>query len=274
MTSIPDEIERFLRTGDHDPVCTAWPGNVIERSNRADDELRRALVAEVKRLAGSRPPRRPLADRDLVAFTRRKVEPMVRGLFARAEQEAVLATLEQATIVLTPENIEGLLLAVSYLSSAWNLANLYLTGVGANVLAENAPRLVGLSEHTTFYVSAEYFENNEPFDDFIVHEAAHVFHNCKRRTLGLRATRRHEWLLEIDFRKRETFAYACEIYSRIVARAPRLADRAALGEHYERDEHGPPDERVDRDELVAILREAASARNGWKKILARCAPER
>ena len=199
---------------------------------------------------------------------------MVRGLFARAEQEAVLATLERATIVLTPENIEGLLLAVSYLSSAWNLANLYLTGVGANVLAENAPRLVGLSEHTTFYVSAEYFENNEPFDDFIVHEAAHVFHNCKRRTLGLRATRHHEWLLEIDFRKRETFAYACEIYSRIVARAPRLADRAALGEHYARDEHGPPDERVDRDELVAILREAASARNGWKKILARCAPER
>ena len=35
-----------------------------------------------------------------------------------------------------------------------------------------------------------------------------VLHNCKRRTLGLNASPRREWLLDIDYVKRETFAYA------------------------------------------------------------------
>ena len=39
-------------------------------------------------------------------------------------------------------------------------------------------------------------------------------------------------------------------------------------------EHAPPEDRVDRDEYLHILREAVSARNGWKRILARCAPQR
>ena len=30
-----------------------------------------------------------------------------------------------------------------------------------------------------------------------------------RDTVGLSVTRRREWLLDIDYRKRETFAYAC-----------------------------------------------------------------
>jgi hypothetical protein len=34
--------------------------------------------------------------------------------------------------------------------------------------------------------------------------------------IGLPETRTREWLLPIDFRKRETFGYACEAYARIV----------------------------------------------------------
>jgi hypothetical protein len=131
---------------------------------------------------------------------------------------------------------------------------------------------VGLSEETTFFVSSEYFDEEDPFADFVVHEAAHVFHNCKRRTIGLRETRRREWLLDIDYRKRETFAYACEAYARIVERAPRLAERPALGAAFAREHAIPTDERVDRDEFVDIVREACAVRNGWKRILARCAP--
>jgi hypothetical protein len=131
---------------------------------------------------------------------------------------------------------------------------------------------VGLSEETTFFVSSEYFEEEDPFADFVVHEAAHVFHNCKRRTIGLPETRRREWLLDIEYRKRETFAYACEAYARIVERAPRFAERPALGDEFARERATPKDERVDRDELVDIVREAAAVRNGWKRILARCAP--
>ena len=94
-------------------------------------------------------------------------------------------------------------------------------------LSDEAPNIVGLSEETTCYVSPAYFSSQNEFADYIVHEAAHVFHNCKRATIGLKETRRREFLLDIDYRKGETFAYACEAYSCIVARGGTAADRRA-----------------------------------------------
>lgn len=41
--------------------------------------------------------------------------------------------------------------------TAWNLANLYLLSLGADAIADEAPRLVGLSEETTCFVSPGYF---------------------------------------------------------------------------------------------------------------------
>ncbi|QRK06749.1 hypothetical protein JQX13_42885 [Archangium violaceum] len=269
--SIPSEVEHFLRTGDYDVHCTAWPGDVLERERRAHGELRQALVMEVQRRTAGLDVPEKLQGLDVVALTRRKVEPMVRGLFPRAEQEAVLAVLERSVVFLTPANMSQVLAESSWLSTAWDLANLYLLSVGAELLGEDAPRLLGLSEHTTCYVSLAYFEEESPFADFLVHEAAHVFHNCKRRTVGLPGTRRREWLLDIDFRKRETFAYACEAYSRILeaGRSPR--ERMALAEEYAACA-APADERVSVAEVVELVREAAAARNGWKRILTRCAP--
>ncbi len=54
--------------------------------------------------------------------------------------------------------------------------NLYLASIGADLLGEDAPRVVGVSEETTCYVSPEYFTEDDPLCDFIVHEAAHIFH--------------------------------------------------------------------------------------------------
>lgn len=207
---------------------------------------------------------------DLVGLTRAKVEPMVRGLFPRAEQDLVLAALERSVVVVTSQNIERLILAHGYDDSAWTLANLYLASIDAELLSDDAPRLVGLSEETTCYVTPEAFAD-EPFADFIVHEAAHVFHNCKRRTLGLRETRTKEWLLDIDFGKRETFAYSCEAYSRVLARAKNAAARRVLADEYSRTV-SISEERVDPNEVASIIAEAAAARNGWKIILSRCAP--
>jgi hypothetical protein len=161
---------------------------------------------------------------------------------------------------------------VTWDSTAWDLANLYLASLGAALLGPEAPRIVGLSEETIFYVSPEYFDEDDRFADFVVHEAAHVFHNCKRRTVGLAETRRREWLLDIAFSKRETFAYACEAYARVVEHAGRPSDRPALASEYAQRRGVPSDQRVDREELVDIVRDAASVRNGWKRILARCAP--
>jgi hypothetical protein len=140
------------------------------------------------------------------------------------------------------------------------------------LLAQGAPRLVGIREETTCFVSVEYFAENDPFADFIVHEAAHIFHNCKRATLGFRKTGRKEWLLNIEYMKRETFAYACEAYSCVLQRGKGPAERRALAEEYSRQKH-ISDER-DAAEVASIVQAASAARNGWKVILGRCAPVR
>jgi hypothetical protein len=143
---------------------------------------------------------------------------------------------------------------------------------GENLLAFGLP-----GRGTTHIVCAIghelHFTETNRFADFLVHEAAHVFHNCKRRTIGLPGTRYREWLLDIEFRKRETFAYACEVYSRVLELAPKVKDRPGLIEECAAN-FTPGDERVDSDELADILCEAARARNGWKHILGRCAPPR
>jgi hypothetical protein len=95
----------------------------------------------------------------------------------------------------------------------------------------------------------------------------------KRQTVGLAATRRRPWLLPIAFRKRETFAYACEAYSRILEVSRQPAERQRLFDKL-RERPPPPDERVNADEYFEILAEAVSRRNGWKAILARCSEKK
>lgn len=268
--SIADEIARYLRTGDADMMGNPWPGDILERGRRQHADIRGALLEEVRRLAKGRT-HEAVPDNVGVAFTRAKVGPMVRGLFPKAEQEVVLATLEKSVVYVTSETIESIILNHGWDRSAWDLANLYLLSVGAELLGPDAPRVVGISEDTTCYVSPDYFAEDDPFADFIVHEAAHIFHNCKRRTIGLRETRTKEWLLDIEYRQRETFAYSCEAYARVLARAKGAAERRALATDY----GAVPrisEERVDPAEVASIVTEAAAARNGWKLILARCAP--
>lgn len=136
--------------------------------------------------------------------------------------------LEKSAVFVIPDTIDSILKNIRYESTAWDLANLYLLSVGAELLSEDAERIVGLSEATTCFVSLEYFVQQDKFADFIVHEAAHVFHNSKRERLGLRSTRRREFLLEIDFHQRETFAYACEAYSRILELGHSKKERLEL----------------------------------------------
>jgi hypothetical protein len=271
QSTINDEIERYVRTGESDPLCAAWSGGFMERANRAHEDLRSALVRTVRGRAEGLT-HAPLPEGDTISLTRTKVEPMVRGLFPRVEQDVVLATIERSVVFVTSANIETLLFNRGFDSSAWTLANLYLASLGAELLAEDAPHLVGLSEETTCYVSPEYFAEDDPFADFIVHEAAHIFHNCKRVTVGLRETRTKEWLLDIEYQKRETFAYACEAYARVLQRGRSPAERRALAEEYGRTAQ-ISEERADVAEVASIVREAAAVRNGWKVILTKCAPD-
>jgi hypothetical protein len=259
-----------MRTGRANSDAWAGCGNFLERDRRQRDDLRGGLIERVRSLTNGRS-HEPLPANVGVELTRSKVEPMVRGLFPRAEQDIVLATLEKSVVHITSDTIESIILSQRWDHTAWSLANLYLLSVGAELLGKKADRLVGLSEETTCFVSPAYFAEDDPFADFIVHEAAHIFHNCKRRTIGLSETRTKEWLLDIDFHKRETFAYSCEAYARIVARAKSATERKVLAAEYG-SKRRISEERVDPAEVANILAEAAGARNGWKVILARCAP--
>ena len=268
------EIKRYLRAGDHDPKFTVWPGNgFFARATEGNAALRKALIKEVRRREAGRRLPESLVPPDLVALTRAKVTPMVRGLFPRCEQEVIINLLERSVVFLTPDNIERILEDSRWLGTAWSLANLYLDSIGAPLLAKDARRIVGLSEETTCYVSLRYLKEGNRFADFIVHETAHVFHNCKRETVGLRGTRTREWLLNINFRNRETFAYACEAYSRILEQGRGPTERRKLLADLEV-EGTPSEDRVDAEEYIAILRDAVASRSGWKRILARCADSR
>lgn len=265
-------IHEFLRTGDHDPIHAAWPGDAFQRCCRGERELRLALVKEVQRRSkGKSHPE--FADIDYRGFTRKRVEPMVRGSFPPAEREIVLSALENSVVFLTAKNIESLILDSTWLNTAWVLANLYLGSAGAKLLGADAPSVVGLSEETKCYLSPAYFHEKDRFADFLVHEAAHLFHNCRRRTIGLPETKRKPWPLTIDFRKREEFAYACEFYSRILALSSGLKERLKLFNEF-RARPSFSDDRMDFTELLSILEEAVNARSGWKRILARCSPDK
>jgi hypothetical protein len=85
--AIASEVERYLLTGETDPYHSAWGGDsFMDRAQRASDDLRGALVAEVSRRSAGAVVRDLPEPHALVALTRRKSEPMVRGLFPRVEQ--------------------------------------------------------------------------------------------------------------------------------------------------------------------------------------------
>ncbi len=82
--------------------------NFVERARPAHEDLRGALVREVRRRAAGRC-HAIVPIEDPTELTRRKVAPMVRGLFSKEEQDPVLSMSERSVIFLTKNNIEQLL---------------------------------------------------------------------------------------------------------------------------------------------------------------------
>lgn len=272
--SSENEVERYLRSGEYDDSYRTWSGaNFLECAQHGNAALREALISTVRRRTAHATVPKALAELDVTAFARKTVAPMVRGLFPQREQETVLDVLAGSIVFLTPANIDSVLTETQWLGTAWDLANLYLGSFDGERLSDDAQQIVGLSEATTCYVSVAYFHEESRFDDFVVHEAAHIFHNCKRETIGLREIRGREWLLDIDFAKRETFAYACEVYSRIIEFGNGPGGRQTLLSQFVQGMMPAPGE-VDTGEYVDILGEAVAARNGWKRILERCSARR
>ncbi len=271
-TRVGDAVAEFLRTGHTDPLYPAWPGSrFMERAERAEDELTDALVAELwKRAAGKSWRERVQVPEDMTAYTRSKVEPMVRGLFARAEHEPILQLLERSAVIVTDDTVEPIVRASGFLSTRWDVVNLYLLSLDAEVLGDGRRAAVGFSENFKSYVTPQYFEQREPFVDFLLHECAHVLHDARLETVGLRPMRSRERLVELEFRERETFAYSCEAFATIAAGRSSV-EREELAARL-RERRPYPKSAVDVAKVEEIVSEAAPMRNGWKHVLERCAP--
>jgi len=270
---IDREVARYLQTGDYDSFHAAWPSySLLDRATEMCRRLTDALVAEVRLRARGRQQFRLPEGFETVVLARQKLSPMVNGLFPAKERQTILDVLKESVVFLHHDNFEEVLRNERWQNTAWELANLYLGSIGAPCLDGKPCRLVGMSCGTTCYIAMTYFDVDDPFADFVIHEAAHVFHNWKRKRVGLPHTRHREWLLPIDFCKRETFAYACEAYGRILEQAKNPAGRRLLHAEYAEKWVPAVEDRVDRSELADIVGEAVESRNGWKRILARCAP--
>ena len=126
---------------------------------------------------------------DTVALTRDKVEPSVRGLSPGVEQDAVLTALEKSVVFLT-----------SALTSQ--------RGRAASRGAERGNHLLRLAPPL---------------------RRGRSVRRLHRPRGGAHQTRTKEWLLNIEYRKRETFGYSYEAYAR--GRAREEPARAAGAGH-------------------------------------------
>ena len=247
---------------------------MFEKMTSRTHTLREALVARVLELGrGHGPPSAP-PEAGRSAFLFDKLDPMVGGLFPKTEQGLVLGLVMDSVVFLDQGTTLKILRETTWDHTAWDIARIWLDSIGAEPLSEDGGGLLGLSEENTCYVSLAYFDDlrRDPFSDYVVHEVAHIFHNQKREQVGLPLRRKSEWMLDIEFRERETFAYACEVYGRIVERARRREQRLRLVDEFAERPYEAGGQ-ADPGKLVVILREAVAARNGWKKILGRCAPK-
>jgi hypothetical protein len=150
---------------------------------------------------------------------------MVRGLFRRSEWNVVLSLATSAVTFLTPETVVTVLESED-LATAWEVTNLYLHSIGARATLPDTTEIVGIAVGEKCYVSLAFFEVALPYSDYVTHETAHLCHNVKRERVGLKPHFGSPWLLPIRFAKRETFAYACEVYSRLRACGKKIRLKA------------------------------------------------
>jgi hypothetical protein len=104
------------------------------------------------------------------------------------------------------------------------------------------------------------YETKDPYSDVIVHEAAHLLHYLKPAHHGLHVRRGRERFVDVEFRHRELFAYACEAYSQAVRHSERKS-RVSFAEKMQDGAFSFP--RGEIEEVAALVLIAARARNGW-----------
>jgi hypothetical protein len=115
QAAIRQEVDLYLRTGDHDTGFPTLPGHsLLEREQIMHRAMREALVAEIRRREKGRHPPSGLCGVDVARLARDKATPMVRGLFPAVERETILRLLESSVVFLTCDNIGDVLTGCGY----------------------------------------------------------------------------------------------------------------------------------------------------------------
>ena len=261
-------IERFLRTGKE-----TWDGagsgrftlagfNENEAYTRASKTALRSLFGLLAELLPAEARTTPQVGPETI---RRRIEPMVKGLVQDDWQEVALRELTARTFVLNFQGARTAMdaeLATSFMGTARQILWALYGDYGRK------PERIdmgcdGVCAGEFAHVTLSAYESKDPYTDVIVHEAAHLLHYLKPRHYRLHTRRGQERFVDVEFRHRELFAFACEAYSRVVLQGGRKS-RIAFAEKMHDGAFSFPRSQV--EEVAALVLGAARARNGWRVI--------
>jgi hypothetical protein len=261
-------LERFLRTGEE-----TWDGAGSGRFTRAqlnqDKVFSQAAKTSLRKLLGRLAALLPADSRLAPAISqesiRQRVEPMVKGLVQRDWQDVALREVTRRTFVLNYQGTMAALeaeLSTGWLKTAWQVlwacfADYGLKPVGLQIECD------GLSGGEFAHVRWPAYETTDSYSDVVVHEAAHLLHYLKPEHYGLHARRGQERFVDVEFRHRELFAFACEAYSRVVLQGERKS-RISFAARMREDAFTFSLDYL--DDVAALVLTAAGARSGWRVI--------
>jgi len=251
-----DPVEAFLMTGEHDPQFPDWPGNLAARRAAGTATMRDVLVRVTQWRANRAPLSLGRVPPDAVERVRSRIAPLLQGLFDADDAARLLSVLPERVVVLAPSTF-ATQVADLPLRMAWDLANVLLDAVGAPPLGDDAPELDGLCDAGRAFVLPVALRSEEPFPDVVVHEVAHLLHIVPAAEVGL--TRTTTPILAVPSRERETFAYACEVWT--CATRPGLE---GISDRVLQFANATSDTRANRRTLDALLGDAATRpEEGW-----------
>jgi len=260
-------IERFLRTGDE-----TWDGAGSGRFTPAQFENNEAYRRAAKKalrslfhlLANLLPAEAQSAPHVTPEAIRPHVEPMVKGLLQHDWQDVALRELVSRTFVLNFRGAKAALeveLSSCDMESPWRIL-WALYGdyeLKPDDIEMTCDGLAGDFAHVRWSA----YETKDPYSDVVVHEAAHLLHYLKPRNFGLHVRRHQERFVDIEFRHRELFAYACEAYARVLLHG-ECKSRILFAEKMREDAFSFPLSELEN--VAALVLEAVRSRNGWRVI--------
>jgi hypothetical protein len=260
-------IERFLRSGEE-----TWEGAGSGRFTLAqfkeDEAYTRAAKAALQDLLDSLakllPAEAQLSPPVPPEAIRRRIEPMVSGLLPADWREVALREITARTFILNLPGARSAIkaeLSTCSMASAWQILWALFEDYGLKP-EDIKVECDGLAAEYA-HVRWSAYQTNDPYGDVVVHEAAHMLHYLKPSHYGFHVRRGQERFVDIEFKHRELFAYACEAYSRAVLHGERKS-RIAFAEKMVDEAFSFP--RSEIEEVAALVLSAARARNGWRLI--------